>query len=116
MIAKHWFVLAFGFLFALALVWTVIDLALENDGLKQVAASQSGSVQALLKYAEVATKCDVTPEEVASALDSAIQPMRRDDGTSEVAQLAFRAEFQGGKIRALDVTDVGSVSLCQNTE
>ena len=114
--AKQWFLVTASVLLVLALIWAIINQALENDGLKQVAAGHSRSVQALLKYAEVATKCDVTPEEVARALDSTVLPMRDGSTTSQVAHLAFRAEFQGGKIRALEITDVGRISLCQGAK
>ena len=88
------------------------QLTLENDGLKQVVAGHNRSVQALLKYVQVATKCDVTPEELARAADSAVLPMR-DGRTLQVAQLAFSAEFQAGEIRAIEITDVGKVTLCR---
>ncbi|MFO1246531.1 MAG: hypothetical protein U1E71_15300 [Ramlibacter sp.] len=113
--AKHWVLLTVGVLLALSLIWAIINLTLENDGLKQVVAGHNRSVQALLKYVQVATKCDVTPEELARALDSAVLPMR-DGRTLQVAQLAFSAEFQAGEIRAIEITDVGKVTLCRGAK
>jgi hypothetical protein len=113
---KHWFLLTAGVLLVLALIWTIINLSLENDGLRQVAAGHSRSVQALLNYAQVATRCDVSQEDVAKALDATVI-QRRDGGDAlQVAHLATRAEFKDGKVRMLEVTDVGRVTLCQGAK
>ena len=109
---RYLVMLILGLLSVLGLLWAVAELAVENDGLKQVVASQRRSVQDLLKFAEVATRCDVTPEEVASALSASVQTPRRGEATAQVARLAFRVEFQGGKVRTLEITDTASVSIC----
>lgn len=36
--------------------WTVLNLAIENDGLRQVAAGHKQSIESLLDYVSIATK------------------------------------------------------------
>jgi hypothetical protein len=109
----YWIFTGALFLAACVLLWACLNLALENDGWRQVAEGHNRSVRALLKYAEIATKCDVSPDDVAKALGTTVQPSRDATQASQVAQLAFRAEFEAGQIRMLEITDVGKASLCK---
>jgi hypothetical protein len=99
------------FLLALSawLGWTTLNLALENDGLRQVTAGHKQSIEALLDYVAVATKCEITPGEISEALHVAV-PDRR---TNEVAHLAFVARFEDRGIAEVEVVGVKKVRVCR---
>jgi 4-amino-4-deoxy-L-arabinose transferase-like glycosyltransferase len=108
----HW---VFGALL-LAIVWlcwNTLNLAIENDGLKQMTDSHRRSVEALLNYASVATRCSVTSEELAAVLKAQAQTSSERSGTAEVAHLAFKAQFAGGHLASVEIVDVGKVTVCQ---
>jgi hypothetical protein len=92
--------------------WTSLELALESDGLKQVVAENRRSTEALLSYIEVATRCDVEPDVVAKAVNGTIY---REPGgaVTDVARLAFKAEFKEGRLQSVQIVNVGKASLCQ---
>jgi hypothetical protein len=90
--------------------WTTLNLAIENDGLRQVAAGHRQSIESLLGYVSVATKCDLTPQELVVAV-GAMPP----DGTAkEVSHLAFQARFNDRGISEVGVVDVKRVTVCQS--
>jgi len=89
--------------------WTTLNLALENDGLRQVTEGHKLSIESLLDYVAVATKCEVTPGEVSKALNVATPA----SGASEVAHLAFVARFEGHGISEVGVAGVKKVRVCR---
>lgn len=110
--------LCYGLLVAFALVvtwlgWTILNLAIENDGLRQVAEGHRSSVKALLSYASIATRCNVTPQELASNLKTMVQSTSVDGATSEVAHLAFKAQFDKRGLTQVEIVDIGKVAVCQ---
>ena len=109
---KHW-LLAGSALVVAWLAWETFNLAIENDGLRQVAESQKRSVQALLNYASVATRCDIKPQQLADSLNATVHASSTDSATSEVANLAFKAQFTKGALTRVEIVDVGGVSVCQ---
>ena len=108
----HW---VFGALvLAIAwLCWTILNLAIENDGLKQMTDSHRRSVEALLKYASVATRCNVTSEELAAILKTRVQTSSKPSATAEVAHLAFKAQFAEGHVASVEIVDVGKITVCK---
>jgi hypothetical protein len=110
--AKSWILV--GLALAVAwLGWETLNLAIENDGLKQVVEDQKRSVQALLSYARVATRCNVTPTELADSLKATLHQSATDAKATEVAHLAFKAQFTNGVLSQVEIVDVGKVSVCQ---
>jgi hypothetical protein len=94
--------------------WLSLNLALENDGLKQIVSEHHRSTEALLSYIRVASRCDVKPEEVAKALDATIY--RNQEGlATDVSRLAFKAEFKDGQVRSVQIVNVGKTSLCSRS-
>lgn len=97
----------------LSVAWlssTVLNLAMENDGLKQVADSHRQSIDSLLKYVSVATKCNVTAQEVAAVVKATTSA----EGLSkEVAHLAFKASFDDRGIAEVSIVDVKKVEVCR---
>ncbi|MFT3664270.1 hypothetical protein [Piscinibacter sp.] len=89
--------------------WTTLNLAIENDGLRQVAAGHRQSIESLLGYVSVATRCDVTPQELVVAV-GATPP---GDAEKEVSYLAFQARFNDRGIAEVGVVDVKRVTVCQ---
>lgn len=89
--------------------WTTLNLAMENDGLRQVAAGHRQSIESLLGYVSVATRCDVTPQELVIAVGAA----PRGDAAKEVSHLAFQARFNNRGIAEIGVVDVKRVAICQ---
>lgn len=92
--------------------WTVLNLAIENDGLRQVAAGHKQSIESLLDYVSIATKCDVTPKELAVAVGAPV-PTLPSDAVKEVSHLAFQARFNSQGIAEVGVADVKKVAVCQ---
>jgi hypothetical protein len=94
-----------------ALGWMSFNLMLENDGLRQVDAEHRRSTKTLLSYIQTTTKCDVDPQALAKALAGTLY--RDATGVpTDVSKLAFKAEFKDGKVRSVEVVNVGKVSLC----
>lgn len=97
----------------LACLYQLVNLAIENDGLRQVISSQSESISVLLDYSAVATKCDLQPEEIAAYL-SARHPLSDfQRSTASVSGLAFVLAFQGGRPATLEIVGQRKVSLCE---
>lgn len=90
--------------------WTTLNLAIENDGLRQVAAGHRQSIESLLDYVSVATKCDVTPKALSTVLESAPQ----NGLTKTISHFAFQAHFNDQGISEVGVVDVKSVFVCQD--
>jgi hypothetical protein len=110
---KHW--LLVGSALAVVLLgWETLKLAIENDGLRQVAEGHKRSIQALLVYASVATRCDVTVQELSNLLAATVHASPTDSTSSVVAKLAFKAQYTKGTIARVEIVDVGSVSVCQS--
>lgn len=93
------------------LAWSEFNLALENDGLRQNAVADRRSIEALLAYARVASRCDLKPEQVARALNADTYPSRAESTTS-VRVLAFTATFSDQGPKQLEIVDAGKVPLC----
>lgn len=91
---------------------TTLDLAIENDGLRQVAAGHVRSIESLLEYVRVGSKCDVTPKELAVAIGAPVST-QSNDSVIEVSHLAFQARFDSRGIAEVGVTDVKKVAVCQ---
>jgi hypothetical protein len=109
---KLWLLVPLAALAIAGLGWEALNLAIENDGLRQVAEGDKRSIQALLSYASVATRCGVTPQELADSLKTTVHPSSTDNRAAEVAYLAFRAEFVSGTLASVEIGDVGKVSVC----
>ena len=88
---------------------TTLNLAIENDGLRQVAAGHRQSIEALLGYVSVATKCDVTRQELVVAVGATPS----GGAAKEVSHLAFQARFNDRGIVEIGVVDVKRVTVCQ---
>lgn len=91
--------------------WACLNLALENDGLKQVISEHRRSTEALLSYIGVATKCDIAPDEIAKAVNGTVYRDKAGAAT-DVSKLAFKAEFKDGKVHSVQIVNVGKTSLC----
>jgi hypothetical protein len=91
--------------------WSELNMALEVDGLKQNAQADRRSIEALLAYAKVASRCDLKPEELAKALNASVYPSQGSAGT-RVATLAFDARFSSNGPREVGIVDVAKVSVC----
>lgn len=89
--------------------WTTLNLAIENDGLRQVTAEHRQSIESLLDYVSVATKCDVTPQELSAALGAA----PAHGSTNMVSHLAFQARFNDRGIADVGVVGVKRIFVCQ---
>jgi len=88
------------------------ELALENDGLKQVVSENRRSMEALLSYIGVATRCDVEPDVMAKAVNGTIY--RAPGGTvTDVSRSAFKAVFNEGRLQSVQIVNVGKASPCQ---
>lgn len=92
--------------------WTTLDLAIENDGLKQVAESHKQSINSLLEYARAATRCNLTAEELATKLHTSVS-LSKDRASKEVAHLAFHARFNRQGVVEVGIVDVHRVVVCQ---
>ena len=90
--------------------WMVIDLSVENDGLRQMADLHKGSIRSLLRFSSAATRCDTPPELVASAVGTSVRTTSA--GGAQVSKLAFDARFEGGRVSMLRIVDVDEVVIC----
>ena len=91
--------------------WMVIDLSVENDGLRQMADLHKGSIRSLLRFSSVATRCDTPPEVVASAVGTGVRKTSAAGG-AQVSKLAFDARFEGGRVSTIRIVDVDEVVIC----
>ena len=105
-------IIAFLGLGSVWLGWALLNLAVENDGLKQVSQSHRRSIELLLDYATVATKCDISAEALAYALNANISSTSRG-AQKEVRRLAFHASFDDAGIVEVGVVDVSTVTVCR---
>src|SRR6476469_1378211 len=85
--------------FSGVLAWAVLNLSIENDGLKQVATSQRQSIKTLLDFTKATVRCDVKPNEITSSLKAT--ELQRKDGAVEVATLAFKAHFRDDRLNGV---------------
>lgn len=108
---KFLYLTVFG-LSALLVVLTadVINISIENDGLRQVAEGHKGSIRTLLKFIEATVKCELDPNAVAKQIESNIAS--RPPFEYELGSLAFRARFSKAKPVEVEVIDVDKTLLC----
>ena len=92
--------------------WICPNLVLENDGLKQVIAENQRSTRALLNYIAVATRCEVTPQEVAEAVSGTIYRDQRG-AVTDVSHLSFKAEFKNDRVQSVQIVGAGKSLVCK---
>lgn len=97
----------------LTCLYQLVNLSMENDGLRQVVSSQNESIDILLDYSAVATRCDLTPEKVTMLLNAQHPIVHFQPSTNSVGGLAFKLNFKDGHPTALEIVGQRKVSLCE---
>jgi hypothetical protein len=101
------------FLVVLTCVYQLVNLAMENDGLRQVVNSQNESIDILLDYSAVTTRCDLTPEKLTMFLNARHPITHFQPSTNSVGGLAFTLSFRDGHPAALAIVGQRKVNLCE---
>jgi hypothetical protein len=97
---------------SLVLAWIAISLAIENDGLRQVIDGHRRSIQTLLRFTKVSSRCDLSPQEVAAALSTGDHVVTANPHSEEVGDLAFVAKFRADHLHEVSIVDVEKVEVC----
>lgn len=110
----------FGLL-SLYLGYATLDLATWNDDLKQGAEHNRTSRHDLLAYVAANSNCDVTARQLAEAMNAhrkeralPFEIYPQENGSVEVARLAFRAIFENDRLRSVGDINHGDVLVCGN--
>ncbi|MFE8647301.1 hypothetical protein ACFX58_19665 [Sphingomonas sp. NCPPB 2930] len=96
------------------IIWlgsVLLDLSVENDGLKQVVSGHEDSIGMLLNFVHVAIRCDVTEQEVERSVKVSVSNSELEK--KQVGNLAFVAKFINHKINEISIVGIKSVRLCE---
>lgn len=97
----------------LGCLYQLVNMGIENDGLRQVVSSQRESISVLLDYSAIATRCDVGAEEIVTRLKVHHPVIHFQQSTNTIKGLAFSLEFKGGHPSVIEVTENRQVNLCR---
>jgi hypothetical protein len=96
-----------------ACIYLILNLGMENDGLRQVVSGQRETLAVLLDYSAVATNCNVMIEDVGVFLNARHPSVGLRRGANSVAGLSFKLSFKEGRPAELEIVEVGKTILCK---
>ena len=97
------------------LLYASLNDAIEIDGLKQSVAQDHRSIDDLVQYIYVNSKCDVTPEQLSVRMGKGYDLLRPDKDSAEVLHLAFKAKFYEGKLTEVGIVDAAKTNPCKRS-
>ncbi len=100
--------------FVVYLIYATISLSMEVDDLKESNKTNQESMNSLLSFISLSTRCDLEFDDIRSKLGKDYSVIDdKDNNRLRLAKVAFNAEFRSGKIEAVEVIDVKKISLCR---
>ena len=111
----HW--IAYPALIAviLFLAYTTLDQAVWLDHLKEGSKSDDEAMSDLLRYIEVNSDCDKSPQQLAAAMGKEYEVVESSILSPKgpaVAHSSFFAKYDGDQLVGVEDTNHGSVSVC----
>ena len=113
----HW--IAYPALIAviLFLTYTTLEQAVWLDHLKQGSKSDDEAMADLLRYIEVNSDCDKSPQQLATAMGKEYEVIESSDlgpKGSAVAHLSFLAKYDDDQLVGVEDTNHGKVVVCSD--
>lgn len=97
----------------LGCLYQLVNLAIENDSIRQGLKFQKESISILLDYSAIASRCDVSAQEIAAQLNKRHPVIHFEQRTNTIAGMAFFLAFKDDRPSVLGITDNQQVNLCQ---
>lgn len=97
-------------------LYLMLNLAIENDGLRQVVKGQRESLLVLLDYSTLATSCDLKIGEASTFLGSRHSGIELQPDSRSVAGFAFRLSFVDETPAEIEIVGVGKARLCERQQ
>lgn len=103
--------ISFGVLLIISLGYFTFNLAVENDGLRQVISEDKRSIATLLDYVSGLTNCEVTPSQLEKIVSGSLY-VEPGGGNSTVAHSAFFARFHNHRLVEVEISNVKKIAVC----